>query len=84
MEIKYKQERHLGNKILLGLPKQPEVKKMSVNKILGLLKPNCWYLTMIHTQLSFLFFTYTRDNTTNLLYRTIMRIISLKILSMLR
>lgn len=48
---------------------------MSVNKILGLLNPNCQYLSKTQTQLPFLSsFTYTLDNNTDLLYKAIMRI----------
>ena len=70
MEIEYQREKQLENKILLGLPNQSEVKKISMEKIPGLLKPNCQYPTKTQTQLSFLFsFTYTWDTTTDLLYR---------------
>lgn len=52
---------------------------MSIDKILGLLKPNCQHSRKIDTQLPFLFsFTYTWDDNTDLLYRTIMRINQLK------
>lgn len=72
-----KKEKQFENKILLGLPNQSEVKKMSMDIILGLLKLSI--STKQDSLIPFPFPLYIYPgSSTDLLYRTNMRTNQLK------